>query len=55
VLLQGVVMFQRVGSRNLRGTNGINRCRHLVDIQFRTGDRRRRCRVDIDRRTFPVA
>ena len=46
VLLQGVRDVQRVGARDLRGTNGIDRCRHLVDINSRTGDRRRRGRVD---------
>ena len=46
MLLQGVGNVQRVGSRDLRSTNGIDRCRHLVDINSRTGDRRRRGRVD---------
>jgi hypothetical protein len=46
VLLQRVGNVQRVGSRDLRGTNGIDRCRHLVDIHSGASRRRRRRRID---------
>ena len=46
MLLQRIRDVQRVGTRNLRRANRVDACRHLVDIDSRAGDRRRRCRLD---------
>ena len=52
LLLQRIRDVQRAGARDLPGTDGIDACRHLVDIHSRTGRRRRRGRVDKTLRTF---
>ena len=41
-------MFSESGARDLCGANGVDRCRHLVDFDSRTGRRSGRGRVDIN-------